>query len=457
MNKIFSIALLCSAALSFTACVNEEDDLFDKSAAERLNEASDLYSKRLMASPNGWAVQLYPTLQDEAPYGNGYLLMFRFHANKSVDASMNNALSGNAYLTATSTWDVITDNGPVLSFNTYNKVVHTFSDPEDVPSTGTDTNPNDETGTGIGGDYEFIIVDAPDDASYMMLKGKKRGTYNLLTPVEEGVDFEDYLADVKAFQNSIFPSDVPTFDVLHAGNTLYKIADADDGIPNIYEYDKDAVIDQSFNPFLITKRGEDYYLRFRDSKVYGDYTVQEFKYLKDKDIFVSTDNEECYISGDDPLRFFSEKLRENGTSWQWLKTSTSSESYANALSTLDRDMTSRGYSFVNFQLKSQSTDDNTGNIALRLTYKYNRRNYTVNFNFSYTVVDDGINLEYNAGSSDESAQIFLNSFPSLHSIINTLSGGVTVAAGSSAFNLNEIRLISKSNPDMWFNMTMNKN
>lgn len=66
MNKIFSLALLCSAALSFTACVNEEDDLFSKTAAERLNEASSLYSKRLTASPNGWAVQLYPTKQDEA-------------------------------------------------------------------------------------------------------------------------------------------------------------------------------------------------------------------------------------------------------------------------------------------------------------------------------------------------------------------------------------------------------
>ena len=142
-----------------------EDDLFDKSAAERLNEASELYSKRLCASPNGWAVQLYPTKEDKAPYGNGYLLLFRFHENKSVDASMYNALSNNTYMSASSTWDVITDNGPVLSFNTYNSVFHTFSDPEDVPSTGSDLDPNDETGTGIGGDYEFIIVDAPEDAS----------------------------------------------------------------------------------------------------------------------------------------------------------------------------------------------------------------------------------------------------------------------------------------------------
>ena len=220
--------------------------MFDKTAAERLNEASSLYSQRLTASPNGWAVQLYPTTQNEAPYGTGYLLMFRFHANKSVDASMNNLLSNGKYLSATSSWDVITDNGPVLSFDTYNPVVHAFSDPEDVPQTGDRDNTIDETGTGIGGDFEFIIVDAPEDASYMMLKGKKRGTYNLLTPVEEGVDFETYLSDVKSFQSKMFPSTQPSFDVLHIGGDRYKMIDYAGGVPNIYPYDGDAVMDHTF-------------------------------------------------------------------------------------------------------------------------------------------------------------------------------------------------------------------
>ena len=51
MKKIFSISLLLAAAVAYTSCSpSEEDDIFDKSAAERLNEASDLYSSRLMAS-----------------------------------------------------------------------------------------------------------------------------------------------------------------------------------------------------------------------------------------------------------------------------------------------------------------------------------------------------------------------------------------------------------------------
>ena len=88
-----------ATALAFNSCKPaEEDDIFDKSAAERLNEASDLYSKRLMASPNGWAMQLYPTTENEYPYGSGYLLLCRFNKDFSVNVSMNNVFTENKYM-----------------------------------------------------------------------------------------------------------------------------------------------------------------------------------------------------------------------------------------------------------------------------------------------------------------------------------------------------------------------
>ena len=205
MKKILSLTLILAATCAVTSCVQEEDLIFDKTAAERLNEASSLYSSRLMASPNGWAMQLYPTNENEYPYGNGYLLLCRFNKDHSVNVSMDNVFSDNKYKEDTSLWEIITDNGPVLTFNSHNSCLHAFCDPEDIFFTGTAEESNDETGKGCQGDYEFIIVDAPEDASYMMLKGKKRGTDNLLTPIEQGVEYADYLADVKTFQNMMFP------------------------------------------------------------------------------------------------------------------------------------------------------------------------------------------------------------------------------------------------------------
>ena len=169
MKKIIFSLAIAAIALSLTGCAGEEDNIFEKSAAERLNESSDKYSARLEAQPNGWAMQYYPTLKDVSPAGSGYLILMDFNPDNSVRVAMDNRFSGNQYSTATSGWEVIKDNGPVLSFNTYNSCMHAFSDPEDIPWTS-----DNEQSEGCGGDYEFIIVDAPEDASYMMLKGPTR-------------------------------------------------------------------------------------------------------------------------------------------------------------------------------------------------------------------------------------------------------------------------------------------
>lgn len=450
MNKIFSIALLCSAALSFTACVNEEDDLFDKTAAERLNEASALYSQRLTASPNGWAVQLYPTTQDKAPFGNGYLLLFRFHKDKSVDASMNNVLSKGKYMSATSSWDVITDNGPVLSFNTHNPVVHAFSDPEDVNiststgPTGSNEYKEDVTGTGIGGDYEFIIVDAPEDASYMMLKGKKRGTYNLLTPVAEGIDYEEYLKDVKSFQSKMFSTKNPSVDYYHRGDSVFVFADGNTGVPAIYPYGSDRVLSAGFNPFLITKRGEDYFLRFRDSFSEEGVTVQDFKYNTEKDIFQSVDNENYYICGDTASFFFDKSIMEDGRSWKVNGTTTSMSEKANALyKDITKEFKALGFTFAN--IKFQKSDSN----KLKMLVSYKSGNKSSISAYIYALESDKDNCTFTYEGCDKPAETLLNAVPSLKEFMDKLSS-VKVSANVTLFDLSSMKFTANSDSDFWY-------
>ena len=64
MKKIFYFSLLAASALTFSSCTHEEDDIFDKSAAEILNEVSELYSERLTSSEGGWAIEYYPRTID---------------------------------------------------------------------------------------------------------------------------------------------------------------------------------------------------------------------------------------------------------------------------------------------------------------------------------------------------------------------------------------------------------
>ena len=452
MKKIVSLTLLLAAGIGFTACVNEEDDLFDKTAAERLNEASALYSSRLMAQPNGWAMQLYPTNDNEAPYGSGYLVLCRFNKDHSVVVSMKNQFTDNVYRTDTSLWEVITDNGPVLSFNSHNDCLHAFTDPEDILWTGNADEPNNETGTGVGGDYEFIIVDAPEDASYMMLKGKKRGTYNLFTPVEEGVEYESYLADVETFMKTMFPSSNPTFDVLHTPNGDFKMTGIDDGIPNIFPYDGDEIIDESFNAFLITKRGDDYYLRLRDSfrieSSEEEASEQEFMYHPDQDLFIGTGDNRFIIDGDEPNRFFRQALIDETRQWRWNAKSEMSAAYGDLMTKLSDAFKSKKLTYDRNILKYNTSKDK---VVMTVSYKRNTSTISLDYIFGYSFDESNkLTLTYE-GPNDKAAETMLTQIPEIQTIVDAMNGQFNVKPSGTRFNLNNLRIETKDS-NLWFDI-----
>lgn len=440
MKKLLSLSMIAFAALTFTSCAGEEDDIFGQSAAERLNAASDLYSSRLMASPNGWAMQLYPTYTDETPFGNGYLVLCDFNKDHTVKAAMNNSMTGNKYKEDISLWEVITDNGPVLSFNSYNEIIHLFSNPEDVRQTSDD----DETGEGIGGDYEFIVVDAPEDASYIMLKGKKRGTYNLLTPMENDIDFEEYLEDVKAFQNLMFPVDGVIYDVINFNGKLYKMDGADDLLPNIYPFDGDAVIDEQFNPFLLTKWNGVYHLRFRDAIDVDEETkVQDFAYDEEKDQFVSVDNENCFIYGSEPFDFFQSNLKGGGR-WQ-IEEKNSSEPFSTLYNNVNQGFKKLGstYSVSNMNIVIRNDE-----VALRIVYKAGKSTATIFFH--YDMQNNGDNVKLQFKEAEGAASNVYNNVSGVKEFVEFLSQDFILDAAQTRFNMLNLKFTPVANPDSWF-------
>ncbi len=453
MKKNIIFLAILGVGMAFTSCSTEEDLLFDESAAERLNGASDLYSKRLTAQPNGWAMQLYPTTKNESPFGNGYLVLMDFNEDNSVTCAMNNILTNGVYRSDVSAWEVITDNGPVLTFNTYNDVLHTFTNPEDVSiTTGYG---NDETGTGIGGDYEFVIVDAPEDASYMMLKGKKRGTYNLLTPIEEGVNYEDYLVEVKAFQKAMFPENAASNDYIHYGDSVCIFEDAGDGIPAIYPVDGDAVTQSSFNPFLITKRGDTFYLRFRDEKTFGESTVQDYRYDVERDIFESIDDPAFYICGDNPYRFFTEAIASN-TFILKRGTHTGNDTYAVVNEALDEVFNTyrkanSNYGPVNYNIML------TSDGRLRLTVAYNPKSEsttTLTYYYEYSAEGDKVTFKYSEPASDKNG-ISKNHYERVKPVLDGIFNDTfTIEKHITAFDLSYLRFTSTTNSAKTFVLEM---
>ena len=456
MKKNIFLLSLIGVGMLFSACSNEEDMLFDQSAAERLNGASELYSQRLMAHENGWAVQLYPTLQDEAPFGSGYLLLMKFGNDRSVTASMKNSLTFGNYKESTSAWEVITDNGPVLSFNTFNEVLHAFSYPEDVPTTE-----DNETGTGIGGDYEFVIVDAPEDGSYMMLKGKKRGTYNLLTPIEDEIDYEAYLDDVNGFQAKMFSESAPNFAVMHYGDSVCKFVDAGDGLPTIYPYDGDVVTESSFNPFLITKRGGDYYLRFRDALSFGDVTVQDYRYDVAADRFISVDNADFYLCGDDPYRLLADSLGSHNFSVKRSKYvadkdnayfgKAAQDALESVYSTY-RKMNSK-YGPTEYKFRLMASEDASKKLKISVNYKPTDANTKLSYYYDYKMENGKLTLKYIGVATDETEKIRKQSeshYDRVKDALEVFNGDFELSSVTTAFDLSDILVKKVGNADFNF-------
>lgn len=141
------------------SCSNPRpDDIFDDSSSNRMNTAIAECNDILRSKPEGWILQYYP--EAGRSYG-GFVIFFKFSAGDNV--LISSEVDANA--TVESLYSIGADYGLTLNFDTYNRMLHYYSDP------------NTSAGGGIGfgyeGDYEFRVNSFSDNA--MELIGKKTG------------------------------------------------------------------------------------------------------------------------------------------------------------------------------------------------------------------------------------------------------------------------------------------
>lgn len=177
MKKVLLSILLIGAAFTFQSCSDDDNEIFDDAAAVRIDKAVAEAKALLASSPNGWMMQYYT---GEQYTGGGFTMLVKFDGSK---AHASSDISDDENLVATSSYDVIKDQGPVLTFNTYNEVLHFLAQPYQGQVDG------------VQGDYEFVIQQMTDDAIY--LKGKKWGNKFVMTRIPETVNWADYLNELK--------------------------------------------------------------------------------------------------------------------------------------------------------------------------------------------------------------------------------------------------------------------
>ncbi len=150
-NLILACSLCCGAAAALTACHDTVDDYFPQTATQRLQSTVSRLHKLLTSADYGWEFEYYPS--SDLSYG-GIVYTVRFD---SLTATVGCSLIPDS--TATSLYRITNDNGPVLTFDSYNPLMHYFS----TPSAG--------EYEGKGGEFEFVVDSIGDDQ--IVLYGKK--------------------------------------------------------------------------------------------------------------------------------------------------------------------------------------------------------------------------------------------------------------------------------------------
>lgn len=451
MKKILSYSYACAALFSLAACQSEEADIFDKSAAERLNEASSLYASRLTDCQDGWAFEYYANSEtsiDTYVKGVGYLMLVQFGKDYSARVGMNNTFTDSKYDEDTSAWEVITDMGAVLSFNTYNRLLHTFSVPEDVKGTS-----DDETGKGMLGDYEFVMVDVPEGGDWVMLKGKKSKAYSRLTRLSPGTDFSEYISDVQKVQREVLSNNAPNHLVLTAGEKQYNFLmpnkGGELGLTKMWPAGTDSTFTMSLNPLLMTRHvnGSDttYTIRFRDAIEGSEGKVQEFYYNPASFTFTGQDCEGCFIEGEDPVFFFNEKWA-NEARFTLARSNDGSDKAKQLISDVFTGYSNIKYTFQNVQL--QADGDNAA--ILSFAYRTNKNaSGKANYKFSCSIDGDKLTLSY-IEPANNASQTQYNSIEAIQAFCAAMSGTFQIGAGNNPLNLNVISLQSTTDSSLRF-------
>ncbi len=181
MKKNIYMAIACiTAGLSLQSCLHDDKEFFDDSAANRIESTVENTQKILESAANGWQLHYYT---GESYQGGGYTFLLKFQ-NGKVTVAGDPQLATSAER-ATSSYGVDRSMGPVLTFNTYNSILHQLGTP-----TYSDIQ-------GQQGDWEFVVTKLTQDSIFV--RGKKWGNNMVFTRLPESIDWTarlDSLADV---------------------------------------------------------------------------------------------------------------------------------------------------------------------------------------------------------------------------------------------------------------------
>lgn len=180
LYKFFAVALIAMGSMTFQSCLKDQVDVFEESPSQRMQATLDKAREVLVSSPEGWIFEYFPNRK--LSYG-GYVYTLKFDDEK---VTVGSEISPGEFVS--SYYKFTNDNGPMLTFDTYNKLLHYFA----IPSS--------DAYQGMDGDFEFMIMDIQPER--LTLRGKRTGNTMYLRKLTSSA--EEYLKSTCEMAETLF-------------------------------------------------------------------------------------------------------------------------------------------------------------------------------------------------------------------------------------------------------------
>ena len=261
-NKITKYILLAFICLGLQACLFQEDDLFEKSSANRASENVAELQELLVNVPNGWKMEYYPGTDYSM---GGITLLCRFDGNNVTLMSEVGSVKTASGKEASSLYKVTSEESTVLTFDSFNEFIHCFSE----PIMGMNTN--------LEGDYEFVYMGQEDNK--VILQGRRYHNTMVMTPLTQGVNWKDYIGQLNLIEREAF---LKTYSLMVGGQEVGNAVRTS----HLFSLTVEGQTSSSV-PFIYTPEG----IRFKDEITIQGRTVQNFVWNKEDMTFTSSDEE----------------------------------------------------------------------------------------------------------------------------------------------------------------------
>lgn len=431
--KSYIYPLAISLVISAASCSREEENIWEDSAAVRTEKVVKEQFETLCGAPNGWSMYYFAAESENG----GVNFSLNFNENGSVVIGTKNIYNSPVFAEETSLWEIITDNGPVLTFNSYNNLFHFFSDPDDGIAGGS-------KGVGLGGDYEFMIMSYCPDS--VVLKGKKTGVYCKMFPIETGITSEEYFTKLDEFQATLINSYF-NYIWLNAENGERYSARF---IPGSRTVDfviegGDPLFDTHTIPYVATNTGVRLFEPFEGDN--EDLNIQDFVYDSQTKLLVCANDGKSYLSAGNINAFLTNpkqvwQITENGGG----KLGEAYQAIVDKCKEINYSLTA-----INFSWSKEFKA-----ITLNFTLKSGRLTYVGNFPGEFLANDNGLNINLEK-EGDSNANTLSVAVPQLISLVEALNEASPLEATSdSPLCPSVVKIQSKADPNSYLVLEISK-